>query len=141
VPFLVEDDEQALAGGELLDLGPAGFGAGHRLVELLVGERGDDVAHRGLSRAAYGEDIVQRRPGVAVPRDPTIRPTQAALANPRWRNVSMKDHSSPTRSTVVGRIFARSGIRRPSSASKRGPMSTPLIVTFSISPVISTSTT
>jgi hypothetical protein len=40
----------------------------------------------------------------------------------------------------MGRILARSGYRLSSSALTNGPISTPLMVTFSISPWMSTST-
>jgi hypothetical protein len=49
-------------------------------------------------------------------------------------------HASRNPSTVSGRMSARSGMRRFSSASTNGAMSTPLITTFDSSPSIVTST-
>jgi hypothetical protein len=100
--------------------------------------------------------------GAGSPR--MARLTQASVAYTRCRKVSVNDHSPPTdscssagssrraRATVpsqsrsrvshaarnpsgsVGRMPARSGYRRSSSASISGPTSTPLMVRFTISP-------
>src|SRR3954464_14075969 len=69
MPFLVDHDEQALAEREVLELRPPRLHPGDPLVELLRGQRGDDVADHGLVFVAYVEDLLQRRTRVSVPGD------------------------------------------------------------------------
>ena len=70
LPFLGEDGLQAAAHGKALRRRVAGLGdrfgpAG----QLGVGEPGEHPAHGGHAVRAQGEHLVQRRPGVPVPRD------------------------------------------------------------------------